>query len=190
MAIPNGAIPSRRSVLDPDELAALMRRLRRGPLLPRGAGVEVALGRTALEQLLPHRPPMLLVDAIEAVGLTQQAVRGTRLLHASDLGFAGHFEDGAIYPGVLTIEAIGQLALTLLHFVGAQTTEVPADAVPARVRATHIHHATFFSPLTPGDRLTLHAQVVDYSLTMVAAGQAFNNGTLAAIAVSEVYVDG
>jgi 3-hydroxyacyl-[acyl-carrier-protein] dehydratase len=176
-------------VIEHEQLAAIVRRLRRAAILPEGSGVEVTFGRPALERLLPHRPPMLLVDGIEAVDLAQQAVRGSRRLAASDLGFAGHFDEGPIYPGVLTIEAIGQLALTLLHFVGAQTTDVPAEAAPVRVRATHIHHATFLAPLVPGDRLTLHAQVVESGLTMIAAGQAYKNDTLAAFAVSEVYVD-
>jgi 3-hydroxyacyl-[acyl-carrier-protein] dehydratase len=176
-------------VLDPEHLTGLVRRLRRSPILPKGAGVEVALGRQAIERLLPHRPPMLLVDGIEAVDLSQQAVRGTRALQASDLGFAGHFDDAAIYPGVLTVEAMGQLALTLLHFIDGQTTVVLPDAAPARVRATHIHHATFLAPLVPGDRVTLHAQVVESGMTLIAAGQAYKNETLAAFAISEVYVD-
>jgi 3-hydroxyacyl-[acyl-carrier-protein] dehydratase len=176
-------------VIEHEQLAALVRRLRRTAILPAGAGVDVAFGRSAIERLLPHRPPMLLVDGIEAVDLEQQSVRGSRSLNAADLGFAGHFDEGPIYPGVLTIEAMGQLALTLLHFVGAHTTEVPADAAPVRVRATHIHHATFLAPLVPGDRITLHAQVVESGMTMIAAGQAYKNDTLAAFAVSEVYID-
>ena len=61
--------------------------------------------------------------------------------------------------------------------------------MPPRVRATHIHHATFLEPTRPGDELTLHASVVAHDLTMIAAAQVFTRGTLAAYAVAEVYVD-
>lgn len=174
-------------MLAPDTLASLVRRLKREPLVP--AGTPVAHGRPALERLLPHRGPMLLVDGVDAVDLGTGGVRGHRVLDAADPGFAGHFPGQPIYPGVLTIEAMGQLGLTLLHFAGGQTVDVESAATPAAVRAIHIHHASFLAPFQPGDRMTLHAAVVEHGFTLVAAGQAWRGDTLAAFAISEVYID-
>jgi 3-hydroxyacyl-[acyl-carrier-protein] dehydratase len=176
-------------VLAPDALADTVRRLKRGPLVPPGRGATVRHGGDALDRLLPHRPPMRLVDGIDTVDVAGEAVRGHRRLGPGDLGFAGHFPGVPIYPGVLTVEAMGQLAITLVHFAGRATTDVPADLGPAPVRATHIHHATFLSPFRPGDTMTLHAQVVEQGLTLVAAGQAWNGDELAAFMVAEVYID-
>jgi 3-hydroxyacyl-[acyl-carrier-protein] dehydratase len=172
-----------------DDLHQLIKSVRRARLVPDGVGTPVRFGADALHRLIPHRAPMLLVDTIDVVSVDTAAVRGSRELKANDLGFAGHFPDEPIYPGMLVVEAMGQIGLTLLHFADGRRTDVPADLGPRRVRATHIHHAAFLAPFRPGDTMTLHAQLAHSDYTFVALGQAWNGDTLAAVAVSEVFVD-
>jgi 3-hydroxymyristoyl/3-hydroxydecanoyl-(acyl carrier protein) dehydratase len=176
-------------VLEPEDLRRLIKRAKRGPLLAAGAGTPVAFAAAEIERLLPHRPPMRLVDTIDAIDSATGSVRGTRRLAPADLGFAGHFPDEPIYPGVLVVEAMGQLGLTLLHFAVEGRTDVPAALTPRRVRATHVHHAAFIASFRPGDTMRLQAQVAHNDYTLVALGQAWNGDTLAAFAVCEVFVD-
>ena len=174
-------------MLDPDALKQLIAAAKRAPLVT--GGTAVSIGADGLQRLLPHRPPMLLVDGIDLVDLSTGGVRGHRVLRANDLGFEGHFPEQPIYPGVLIVEAMGQLGLTLTHFITGRRTDVPADAAPKQVRAIHIHHASFAAPLKPGDAVTLCARVADEGYTMIASGQAWIGDTLAAFAISEVLVD-
>ena len=169
-----------------EELPTILKQLRRGPLVGPDDGVRVEHGGSAIERMLPHRDPLRLIDCIDRVDLECPAVCGRRALRADDPVFEGHFPGDPVYPGVLVVEAMGQLAATLTHFVGHGAADVPESTVPRPLRATRIHHAAFFAPFVPGDTMCLHAAVLDDSWTLIAAAQAYRNDELAAVAVMEV----
>ena len=91
-----------------DWLPDTIRGIRRRPIVAEDAGVAVNIGRPELERLLPHRPPMLLLDAVERVDLRARAVRGRRALRPDDLGFAGLLVVIA-FAFILTMGASGVL---------------------------------------------------------------------------------
>ena len=57
--------------------------------------------------LLPHRPPFLLVDKI--VAMTATAIIGVKNVTMNEGFFVGHFPDEPIMPGVLQVEAMAQV---------------------------------------------------------------------------------
>lgn len=70
----------------------------------------------AIEKILPHRYPFLLVDKI--VEMTDTYVVGVKNVTYNEPFFQGHFPDNPVMPGVLQLEAMGQcggiLCLSLL----------------------------------------------------------------------------
>ena len=66
--------------------------------------------------LLPHRYPFLLVDRIEEVIDTDtvKEVTGYKNVTFNEPFFQGHFPDEPVMPGVLILEAMGQVGAVLM----------------------------------------------------------------------------
>lgn len=60
-----------------------------------------------IKELLPHRPPFLLVDKI--VEIDEESIVGIKNVTMNESFFVGHFPDEPVMPGVLQIEAMAQI---------------------------------------------------------------------------------
>lgn len=61
----------------------------------------------AIEKMLPHRYPFLLVDKV--LEITEDGIIGVKNITMNEPQFTGHFPGNPIFPGVLQIEAMAQV---------------------------------------------------------------------------------
>ena len=67
-----------------------------------------ALNIEQIQEIIPHRHPFLLVDAIEDFEPGEFAV-GYKCVTYREEFFRGHFPKKAVMPGVLILEALAQV---------------------------------------------------------------------------------
>lgn len=110
------------------------------------------LDSRAIQEILPHRYPFLLVDKIIELEPRTRIV-GIKQVTINEYFFQGHFPDAPVMPGVLQIEALAQVgAILALREFEDRESKIPFFS--------GIESARFRRPVVPGDTLTLEVTAI------------------------------
>lgn len=124
--------------------------------------------------LLPHRPPMLLIDTVSRLVPGREAV-ASLYIDPQWAIFQGHFPVDPVLPGVYSLEAMAQCADLLLLSLERYHRKAPLFAGSEKV--------SFRRPIRPGDRVELHASLLserpEFAMA-VCKGRAFVESALCA----------
>ncbi|MGH9187253.1 MAG: 3-hydroxyacyl-ACP dehydratase FabZ [Acidimicrobiales bacterium] len=119
------------------------------------------------DELLPHRPPFLLLDEITALEPGVSA-RGRWRLTGDESFFAGHFPGRPTLPGVLMVESIAQLGAVAVLADKRFAGKLPLFGGLDRAR--------FRRQVNPGDVLDL---TVELGRMSVRAGRGSGRASVA-----------
>jgi len=114
----------------------------------------VFLDSLAIERILPHRYPFLLVDRILDL-VPKERVIGLKNVTFNEPFFPGHFPGHPIMPGVLIVEAMAQTGAVLL----LDAIENPEEKVAYFMA---IEKVRFRKPVLPGDQLIMELELARY----------------------------
>jgi beta-hydroxyacyl-ACP dehydratase FabZ len=115
-----------------------------------GLGLVAPLDVSAIERVLPHRFPFLLIDRVVELG--GDKIVAIKNVSANEPYFVGHFPGYPIMPGVLQIEAMAQAGAVLA------LNEIAEPGQRPLVFFLGIDKAKFRKPVSPGDQLRLEVQ--------------------------------
>jgi 3-hydroxyacyl-[acyl-carrier-protein] dehydratase len=132
---------------------------------------QTVLDSVAIQQIIPHRFPFLLVDRVVELDAGKRAV-GLKNVSIGEPFFQGHFPDYPVMPGVLIVEAIAQVgAIAMLSL----------DEYKGRIAFfAGIDNVRFKRQVKPGDVLRLEVELGQIRRNIgTGSGTATVNGEIA-----------
>ncbi|MBS0228673.1 MAG: 3-hydroxyacyl-ACP dehydratase FabZ [Proteobacteria bacterium] len=115
--------------------------------------LSLPLGTAAIEYLLPHRYPFLLVDRVVELE-PEKRVLAYKNVSCNEPFFQGHFPGKPVMPGVLVIEALAQAGGLL-----SQLSRNPSDPLTETFYLVKVDNAKFSRMVVPGDKLELDVEL-------------------------------
>ena len=135
---------------------------------------KVLLDARLLQKILPHRYPFLLLDYVESIyfpteGKIDKGAKGVAFKNVTinEPFFQGHFPSFPVMPGVLILEAMGQLGPVIFGYYQYLKYK---KWITVNVLAASISNVKFRQPVVPGDRLRLQSEVLRAKSPMFLMG--------------------
>lgn len=121
----------------------------------------ILFGPDVIRHLLPHRRPFLMVDTITAYERGEQPVLcASRYISSNEGIFEGHFPGMQLWPGVYTIEGLGQCG-NLLQVIWTMQKICEERGIEPEMVISALQNMQRGFEMKPGYRPELSAPVIE-----------------------------
>lgn len=103
-------------------------------------------------ECLPHRAPMVFLEAITSVDRQKKRLRATKRFKAEEAFFRGHFPVLPIVPGIYLIEGMAQAGLALFQLSVRKLAQAEVPVL------THVD-VRFLRPIFPDQNAVFEARL-------------------------------
>lgn len=124
--------------------------------------MNMPLGPDAIMEILPHRPPFLLIDEVTELEPGKKCV-AFKYVKEDEPHFVGHFPGNPVMPGVLIVEGLAQAGAVAILALEQNKGKIPFFAAIDSIR--------FKRPVLPGDTLKLET-IIERSKGPIGKGTA------------------
>jgi len=115
----------------------------------------------AIQQVIPHRHEMLLVDRILVEDVSRKICVGIRDVPQQEFWARGHFPGNPVLPGVGACESAAQVSAYLANRL---------DAVNGIMGLGGLNGVKFRGPIRPGDQMIIMVQATKLRKGMLFVG--------------------
>ena len=109
-------------------------------------------------KILPHRYPFILIDRIDIIEKGKSLI-ALKNMTINEPFFQGHFPGQPVMPGVLSLEIMAQAGSFLM------LSQIE-DPLSMNMFFSTVEAAKFRKPITPGDQLKVHMELVKRKLNL------------------------
>jgi 3-hydroxyacyl-[acyl-carrier-protein] dehydratase len=146
----------------------------KGPLIEDFSDQQVVFDKKEICKRIPNRGVFLFLDEVLKIEPSEKTAVGKFGLRTQSGVFEDHFPGSPIWPGVLHIDAIGQLGYLLF-------AECEKKTQTNKLTLCEVLNARYLRPIVPGSDVIIQSTYFESEYLLTVVGQCLQNSSVCSV---------